>query len=119
MKLNISYKHLEPLPSIQDRIEKKAKHLKKYFNGSINVNWVCSIDNGMQKSEIHVHADHTDFYASSESRNLYKTFDSAIEKIESQLQKRNDKIKNKIHQREKQQFEVDGHDDEYESENLQ
>ena len=99
MKLNISYKHLEPLPSIQERIEQKVEHLKKYFHGSMNVNWVCSIDNGMQKSEVHIHAAHNDFYAHAESRNLYKTFDTVIEKLEAQLQKRDNQIKNKIHQK--------------------
>jgi putative sigma-54 modulation protein len=97
MKINISYHHLESTPSIDQKVREKANHLNKYFDGSVDVNWVCSVERDRHKSEVNVHAGKFHFHAEAEDDNLYKTLDDVLQKIERQVSKQNDKVKDKIH----------------------
>ncbi len=97
MNVNISYRHLKGTPSLDMQIQKKVEHLKKYFEGNVDVNWVCSIEHNVHRSEVNVHAGHFYFHAEDENENLYKTFDGVLVKIEKQLRRKNRKLKDKIH----------------------
>lgn len=97
MKLNITYRHLDPTPAIKAKITEKATHLKKFFHGKIEISWVCSIENKIHRSSVNVHASHNYFHAEAKSDNLYKTFDEVIEKLERQIMKKDSKAKDKIH----------------------
>lgn len=93
MELKISYKHLESTPAIEEQIKNKASQLKKYFQGKMNVHWVCSTDKEVHTSEVKVTGSHFACHATAQAENLYKTFDDAIAKLEKQLSKRKDKVK--------------------------
>jgi putative sigma-54 modulation protein len=97
VKLNISYRHLESTESIKAKIEEKADHLKKYFKGHVNIDWVCSVDGDKHSSEVNVHAGKNHFHSHSEDNCLYKTLDIALNKIEKQIRKKNNMLKDKIH----------------------
>ncbi len=99
MNLKIAYRHLESTPSIEEKIEQKARKLKKYFNGKIDVDWTCSVESGQHISEVKVAGDQFTFHASSKDANLYHTFDNVINKLEKQLQKKKDQMKEKIHRK--------------------
>ena len=101
MQLNISYKHLDSSEAIETQIKNKSSHLKKYFQGRLDVDWVCSIDGQEHKSEVHVHAGHFTFHAHASDKNLYHTLDMALHKIEKQLSKKNELLKDKIHSHKK------------------
>ena len=104
MNLKISYHHLESTPSIDSKVTEKAGHLKKYFDGKIDVNWVCSVERDRHKSEVNVHAGKFHFHAEAEDDNLYKTLDDVLQKIERQVSKKSDIVKDKIH---RQRTDVD------------
>jgi putative sigma-54 modulation protein len=99
MNLKIAYRHLEPTPSIEGKIEQKARKLKKYFNGKIDVNWTCSVEGAKHHSEVKVVGDQFSFHASSEDTNLYHTFDDVINKLEKQLEKKKAQMKDKLHRK--------------------
>lgn len=99
MNLKTAYRHLESTPSIEDKIQQKAKKLKKYFNGKIDVDWTCSVESGLHCSEVKVSGDSFSFHASSEDANLYHTFDNVLTKLEKQLQKKKDQMKDKLHRK--------------------
>ncbi len=98
MNVKISYKNLESSPSIEEKINDKLNHLKIYFSNKMDVNWVCSVDGHQQhKSEVNIHVGHHNFHAHAVDRDLYKSFDHVISKIESQIRKESDKNKDKPH----------------------
>ncbi len=99
MNLKTTYRHLESTPSIEDKIQQKARKLKKYFNGKIDVNWTCSVEAGKHCSEVKVSGDQFTFHATSDDSNLYHTFDGVIGKLEKQLQKKKEQMKEKIHRK--------------------
>lgn len=97
MKLTVSYKHIEATPAIDEKIEKKAMKLKKYFDGKINVNWICSVEDGLHHSNVTVNGDNFEAHAKSSEDSLYKTLDGAIEKLEKQLIRKKETMKSRIH----------------------
>ena len=97
MDLKVTYKHIESTPAIEEQIKRKSTKLKKYFNGRIDVDWICSVEGGVHSSDVSVRGDQIHFHATSSDDNLYKTFDSVIVKLERQLSKKNQQLKAKIH----------------------
>ncbi len=97
MVVTISYRHLDPSPAIEEKIQQKVVRLKKFFHGNFNVDWTCSVDNDLHHSEVQISGDHFSFHASAERDNLYKTIDDAMDKIERQMAKKNGMQKDKIH----------------------
>ena len=87
MNLNISYRHMDSSPAVNDKIKQKVQHLEKFLDSSCKVDWVCTLDNDIQRSEVNVKSGHDLFHAKAESRNLYKTLDIIIEKLENQMRK--------------------------------
>ncbi len=88
MDLQISYRNLEKTESIDDVISRKVEHLKKTFHEPLEIHWVCSIDGHDQhKSEVHLVNSDLNIHAKAIDRNLYKTFDMAIHKLEQQNRK--------------------------------
>jgi putative sigma-54 modulation protein len=85
MKLNIVFRHVESTEAIREKIIKKTQHLKKFFHGKSEINWVCSVEQHEHSSEVLIHAGHNFFHAKASDENLYKTFDQVIAKLEKQL----------------------------------
>ena len=99
LELKIAYKHMGSTPSISEKINDKAAKLKKFFDGKIHVEWTCSVEAGIHHSEVTVTGDHGTFNASDSDDNLYKTFDGVIAKLEKQITKKKEILKEKIHRR--------------------
>ncbi len=98
MKIKISFKHLEHTPSLDQKIYEKSEKLKKYFEGKVDMHWVCWADEkGQHSAEIKLHGPHFDYFASAQCENLYKCFDMVVDKMEKQLEKKKDKMRNRVH----------------------
>ena len=97
MKLKISFKHLDHTPALDERIKEKSEKLEKYFQGNISVNWVCWVQDEKHWAEVKVHGPKFDFFAKASAENLYKSLDCVIDKMERQVEKQKDVLRNKIH----------------------
>ncbi len=104
MEVKVSYKHLESTPSIQEAVEKKAVKLKKYFDGKMYVDWICSVEGDIHRSDVTVSGDDFQYHASSTNSGLYRTLDEVVQKLERQLRKKKEMIKNRIHRKKEAQI---------------
>lgn len=99
MEVKISYRQLEQQPQIEERIASKAQRLKKYFSGKMHVDWTCIKEGDSHQSDVVVRGDHFEVFASSLNENLFKSIDEVTEKLEKQIQKKNEMLKEKIHRK--------------------
>lgn len=97
MRLTISFKHLEHTKALDERIQEKSEKLKKYFMGKMNVEWVCWVHGEEHWAEVKVHGNKFDFFAKASADNMYKALDQVVEKMERQIDKKKQKITDKIH----------------------
>ena len=103
MKITITFLHLEHTESLDERIREKSQKLKKFFQGEPHIKWTCYVKNGRHYAEVSIHGGKkSNYHATAHSENLYKTIDLAVEKVEKQLHKHKDKVKNKIHKKKKE-----------------
>ena len=97
MKLKISFKHLDHTPSLDQRIKEKSEKFEKYFEGNTNIQWFCWVHNDEHWAEIKVHGPKFDFFAKACADNMYKSLDLVVDKMERQIEKQKDQMKNKLH----------------------
>lgn len=97
MKIKISFKQLEHTPALDERIQDKSKKLEKYFQGNINVQWVCWVHENQHWASIQVNGPKFNFSAKAFADNMYKSLDLVIEKIERQVEKQKTMKRNRIH----------------------
>ena len=97
MKLKITFKHLDHTPALDERIREKSEKFEKYFQGNTNVQWFCWVHNDEHWAEIKVHGPKFDFFAKACADNMYKSLDLVVEKMERQIEKQKDQLRNKMH----------------------
>jgi putative sigma-54 modulation protein len=99
MKVTISFKQMDHTPSLDDMIRKKSEKIAKYMNGKTELKWTCFVKNQVHFAEISLIGPQIFYNATASSENLYKSLDLAVEKIEKQLSKKKERMKNKLHRR--------------------
>ncbi|MEH0860679.1 MULTISPECIES: ribosome hibernation-promoting factor, HPF/YfiA family [unclassified Halobacteriovorax] len=96
MKVTVSFRHLEHTPALDERIHEKSEKIAKYLDGNLHLKWSCEVRDGREHyAEIEVLGPGFDFHAEAHSENLYKTIDLAVAKIEKQVQKKKEKMRNR------------------------
>src|SRR3989338_7191488 len=99
MQVSTTFKNIEHTESLDQKIQEKSTKLKKYFHGKINVHWVCWVEDINHWAEVLVTGDQVKIHAKAKTDGLYKTLDEVVKKVEKQLEKKNTKVKAKIHRK--------------------
>ncbi len=104
MKIKITFKHLEHTEALDQKIQEKTNKLKKFFEGNIDVQWTCWVQEGKHFADVHLFGNNFEYKARAESDSLYKTLDLAIKKITTQVEKRKSKWKDHMHHQKNEQL---------------
>ncbi len=94
MQLNLSGQHIEITDSLRDHVNSKFEKLTRHFDHMTNIHVVLSVEKQRQKAEATVHASGADLFASDENENMYTAIEQLISKLDRQIIKHKDKIKN-------------------------
>ncbi len=99
MNISTTSRHYELPTALKDYAEGKVQNLKKYFDHIVNARLIFSLERYRHKVEITLHVNGKDFVGIEETDDMYVSVDRSIEKLERQLKKHKEKIKNrKSHQ---------------------
>ena len=85
MNITISTKNFDHTPSIDEMIKKKTAKLEKFLDANATLKWTCHNEGSDKSSELHIISKGTEYYAKATEKDLYKTFDEVINKIQSQI----------------------------------
>lgn len=99
MKVTIEFLHLDHTESLDDRITEKSEKFEKYFDHEPKLNWTCFVKEGVHYSECTLKVSNQNFHAKAKSDSMYKTIDLVVDKIERQVVKKKEKVKNKMHRK--------------------
>lgn len=89
MQVDIMTKDFEHTDAIDEQIRKKLTKITKFLDDSASVKWLCHGDKNHMVSEVQIHNKGDDFHTKCVDRNLYHTFDMAIDKITQQMRHKN------------------------------
>ncbi len=95
MNLHMTGHHLEITPSIRDYVNTKMIRINRHFDHVIDVNIILSVEKLRQKVEANVHLSGKDIFAESENDDMYAAIDLLVDKLDRQIVKHKEKIKNK------------------------
>lgn len=86
MDIQITFRHMEHTPALDEQIREKSQKLQKWFGENVKVNWTCWVEGTNQWSELKVHAGHKEYFAKASADVLYKSFDLVVQKIHNQME---------------------------------
>ncbi len=93
MHIHTTFRHMEPSDAVKEYTESKLQKFSKYLHEPIEVHVVFQVQKLSQSAEVTVSAKNFRFHGVEESENLYASIDLVASKIERQLKKHKEKIK--------------------------
>ena len=94
MKINIIGHHLEVTDGLKDNIGKKLKKIKEHSQDILEIKIILSVDNTTHNAEGNIHLPKIDLHAKCSSNDMYQSIDLLVNKLDKQIIKHNDKVKN-------------------------
>jgi putative sigma-54 modulation protein len=93
MTIDVHFKQMEASDSLRDYTSEKSEKLKKYFDGKVHATWNFRKEHGEFISHCHVLGNHIDLFGEGIAEEAYATVDLAIAKIEKQLRRHKELVK--------------------------
>ena len=94
MQINLTGHRMEVTPALKTFTEEKLDKLEKHFDKIMSVHVVFDVEKLRQKAEATVHVAKGELHASSESDDMYAAVDGLVDKLDRQLIKHKEKLKN-------------------------
>lgn len=93
MQINITGHRLDVTPALRAFTEEKFDRLERHFDQITGVHVVFDVEKLRQIAEATVYVNKGELHASSESEDMYAAIDSLVDKLNRQLVKHKEKIK--------------------------
>ena len=98
MKIIITGRHIEMDDRMKEYAEKKLRKAETYFDRIIEGHIVLSAEKHRRIAEVMLYAKRATFHAQYETENIYASIDGVMEKVDSQIRKHKEKVKDRKHQ---------------------
>src|SRR5580698_3007304 len=95
MQTNITFRNLEATEAIKSYARDKVARVHNYLVGSSEAHVVLAVDRHQHQADISIHAGHFFLRGREVSTDLYASIDLAMDKIERQLKRYKEKIKDR------------------------
>ena len=97
MNINISARHVDLTPALKEYIENKLSKVEKRFENITSVHVVISVEKLQHIAEARIHVSGADIIAHSSNENMYASIDTLSDKLDRQIIKHKEKLKNHKH----------------------
>lgn len=98
MQVRVSGRHMGVADGVKSYCSEKADKLTKFYDRINLIEVVLDGQNGRHEAEMIVHAEGVDpFVAKEHHDDLYAAVDLVLEKIEGQLRRHKEKLRNRKH----------------------
>jgi putative sigma-54 modulation protein len=93
MNVTVTFRHLQPTDALRDYAQTKIGRLERYLHRPMGAHVILSVLKKNHRAEISLSANGTSLFADEETSDLYSAIDLALDKIERQVKKLNQKRK--------------------------
>lgn len=94
MQLSVTFRHLESSDALKEYSKARLEKLDKYMKGPIEAHVVLTLEKFRHYAEVTILDRGTKFTSQEEGFDMYQALDNAIDKIERQVKKYKEKLKN-------------------------
>ena len=103
MNLTISGHHLEVTPALRSYVTAKLDRITRHFDQLVDIKVLLSVENQKEKdrrqrAECNIHVKGNDMFAESSHEDLYAAVDELVDKLDRQVGRHKEKIKNHQHE---------------------
>lgn len=98
MQVLISGRHMSVSAAVKKYCQEKAERLTRFYDRVQSIEVILDGQSGVHSAEMIVHADSTDPFIAVEQRDdLYAAIDVVVDKVERQLRRHKEKLRNRKH----------------------
>ena len=94
MQVNITFRHLEPTEALKEHVKDKVAHIQRYIDRPSEAHAVLHLENLSHHAEITMKAGPFSVRGRGKSEDMYASIDAAADKIERQLKKHKERVRN-------------------------
>jgi len=103
MNLTISGHHLEVTPALRNYVTAKLDRITRHFDQLVDVKVLLTVENQKEKdrrqrAECNIHVKGSDMFAESSHEDLYAAVDELVDKLDRQVGRHKEKIKDHHHE---------------------
>lgn len=97
MNFTVSFKQMRTSKAIRAYAKEQCDKLQVYLRGRISVHWTFSMERELRGAHCHLTGNNMDFFGHAETDDLRGSIDLVIDKIERQLRKHKEIVKDHLH----------------------
>jgi putative sigma-54 modulation protein len=97
MQINLTGHHIEITDSLRNHVNEKMGKLERHFDKVSNTHVILSVEKDTHKAEATVHMSGNDIFAEAHEPDMYAAIDSLVDKLDRQVKKHKEKLKNHLH----------------------
>lgn len=94
MQISLTGHHVDLTDSLRAYVDTKFERLERHFDHVTNVHVILSVEKLAQKAEANMHVSGAEIFADSTHEDMYAALDSLVDKLDRQLIKHKEKLKN-------------------------
>jgi len=94
MQISLTGHHVDLTDSLRAYVDSKFERLERHFDHVTNVHVILSVEKLAQKAEANMHASGAEIYADATDEDMYAAIDALVDKLDRQLIKHKEKMKN-------------------------
>jgi len=94
MHVNVTFRHMDSSDALRNYAEQKSVRLARYLVEPVEIHWVLSIEKIRHIAEATIMAKDLSIKAQESTQEMYSAIDMAIDKLEKQVIRHKEKIKN-------------------------
>ena len=106
MQIHLISRHFEITDDIRTYIEKRAKKIEVIFSPVIDFQVVMEVEKNRYRTEITLATRKATFHAQGETHDVFSSLDDVIDKIEAQIRRHKERIKDRRHRMSRREVAV-------------
>jgi len=95
MQTSVTFKNLDPSEHLKSYVRDKLDRFDKYLHNPAEANVVLSVEKFRHIAEINISGDRLSINGKEETNDMYSAIDMTLDKLEKQIKKSKEKIRNR------------------------
>jgi putative sigma-54 modulation protein len=95
MQTSVTFKNLSPSEPLKAYVDEKLNRLDKYLHNPAEANVVLQVEKFRHSAEVNIIGDRLNIVGKEETSDMYSAIDMVVDKIEKQIKKSKEKIRDR------------------------
>ena len=93
LQIHMTFRNAEPTEGLKDYLEKKLLNITKFVGSLKDAHCILKVEGHRHIVHVTLHGNNVEFFAEGESNDMYASVDLVVHKLDLQLKKFKEKVK--------------------------